>query len=79
MKNKFLIKYVVKYFILLVIATYAFQGGAYLVNQKDDFAKLLGCAIFTGLAVGGAVVLASDINKVQTILKNKKENEQESN
>jgi hypothetical protein len=78
--NKNIVKYCVKYFVVLTIGAYIYNTCTNLINQKSDVANLIGTALFAGLFVGTILILKSDVTKLVKNLKNenkeKKQNEE---
>ena len=75
--NKNILKYSLKYFVVLTVGAYVFNTCTNLINQKSDVANLVGTALFAGLFVGSLLILKSDVTKlVKNLTENKnKENE----
>lgn len=73
--NKNIVKYCVKYFVLLTLGAYAFNASTSLINQKSDVANLIGSALFAGLFVGTVLILKSDVTKLVKNI-NKTENKE---
>jgi hypothetical protein len=62
--NKNIVKYCVKYFVVLTIGAYIYNTCTNLINQKSDVANLIGTALFAGLFVGTILILKSDVTKL---------------
>jgi uncharacterized Tic20 family protein len=73
--NKNIVKYCVKYFIVMTVMAYIFNLSASLVNQKSDVANLVGSALFAVLLLVVGLVLKSDVTKLVKNLKNENNNE----
>jgi len=73
--NKNIVKYCVKYFIMMTAMAYIFNLSASLVNQKSDVANLVGSALFAGLFISTLVILKSDVTKLVKNI-NKTENKE---
>lgn len=74
--NKNIVKYSLKYFVVLTVGAYVFNTCTNLINQKSDVANLLGTALFAGLFIGSLIILRSDVTKlVKNIKSENKENE----
>jgi uncharacterized Tic20 family protein len=73
--NKNIVKYCVKYFIVMTVMAYIFNLSASLVNQKSDVANLVGSVLFAGLLLVVGLVLKSDVTKLVKNLKNENNNE----
>ena len=74
--NKNIVKYSLKYFVVLMVGAYVFNTCTNLINQKSDVANLLGTALFAGLFIGSLIILRSDVTKlVKNIKSENKENE----
>ena len=74
--NKNIVKYSLKYFVVLTIGAYVFNTCTNLINQKSDVANLVGTALFAGLFIGSLIILRSDVTKlVKNIKSENKENE----
>ena len=74
--NKNIVKYSLKYFVVLTVGAYVFNTCTNLINQKSDVANLLGTALFAGLFIGSMIILRSDVTKlVKNIKSENKENE----
>ena len=74
--NKNIVKYSIKYFVVLTVGAYIFNTCTGLINQKSDVANLLGTALFAGLFIGTLIILKSDVTKlVKNIKSENKENE----
>ena len=74
--NKNIVKYSLKYFVVLTVGAYVFNTCTNLINQKSDVANLVGTALFAGLFVGTLIILKSDVTKlVKNINTENKENE----
>jgi hypothetical protein len=74
--NKNIVKYSLKYFVILTAGACVLNTCTNLINQKSDVANLLGTALFAGLFVGSLLILKSDVTKlVKNIKTQNKENE----
>jgi hypothetical protein len=74
--NKNIVKYCVKYFVVLTVGAFILNQCTNLINQKSDVANLLGTALFAGLFIGSLILLRSDVTKlVKNIKSENKENE----
>jgi hypothetical protein len=74
--NKNIVKYSLKYFVVLTVGAYVFNTCTNLINQKSDVANLVGTALFAGLFIGSLIILRSDVTKlVKNIKSENKENE----
>ena len=74
--NKNIVKYSLKYIVVLTVGAYVFNTCTNLINQKSDVANLLGTALFAGLFIGSLIILKSDVTKlVKNIKSENKENE----
>jgi len=74
--NKNIVKYSLKYFVVLTVGAYVFNTCTNLINQKSDVANLLGTALFAGLFIGSLLILKSDVTKlVKNTKSENKENE----
>ena len=74
--NKNIVKYSLKYFVVLSVGAYVFNTCTNLINQKSDVANLVGTALFAGLFIGSLILLRSDVTKlVKNIKSENKENE----
>ena len=74
--NKNIVKYSLKYFVVLTVSAYVFNTCTNLINQKSDVANLVGTALFAGLFIGSLIILKSDVTKlVKNIKSENKENE----
>jgi hypothetical protein len=74
--NKNIVKYSLKYFVVLSVGAYIYNTCTNLINQKSDVANLLGTALFAGLFIGSLIILRSDVTKlVKNIKSENKENE----
>jgi uncharacterized Tic20 family protein len=73
--NKNIVKYCVKYFVVMTVMAYIFNLSASLVNQKSDVANLVGSVLFAGLLLVVGLVLKSDVTKLVKNLKNENNNE----
>ena len=62
--NKNIVKYSIKYFVVLTLASYGWSVAASLASQKSDVANLIGTALFAGLFVGTILILKSDVTKL---------------
>jgi hypothetical protein len=74
--NKNIVKYSLKYFVVLTVGAYVLNQCTNLINQKSDVANLVGTALFAGLFIGTLIILKSDVTKlVKNIKSENKENE----
>ena len=74
--NKNIVKYSLKYFVVLTVGAYVFNTCTNLINQKSDVANLVGTALFAGLFIASLIILRSDVTKlVKNIKSENKENE----
>ena len=74
--NKNIVKYSLKYFVVLLVVAYVYNTCTNLINQKSDVANLVGTALFAGLFVGTLLILKSDVTKLVNNTKTEnKENE----
>jgi hypothetical protein len=74
--NKNIVKYSLKYFVVLTVGAYVLNTCTNLINQKSDVANLVGTALFAGLFIGSLIILRSDVTKlVKNIKSENKENE----
>ena len=74
--NKNIVKYSLKYFVVLSVGAYVYNTCTNLINQKSDVANLVGTALFAGLFVGTLLILKSDVTKLVNNTKTEnKENE----
>jgi len=74
--NKNIVKYSLKYFVVLTVGAYILNQCTNLINQKSDVANLVGTALFAGLFIGTLIILKSDVTKlVKNIKSENKENE----
>jgi hypothetical protein len=74
--NKNIVKYSLKYFVVLTVGAYVLNTCTNLINQKSDVANLVGTALFAGLFIGSLILLRSDVTKlVKNIKSENKENE----
>ena len=74
--NKNIVKYSLKYFVVLTIGAFILNQCTNLINQKSDVANLVGTALFAGLFIGSLIILKSDVTKlVKNIKSENKENE----
>ena len=74
--NKNIVKYSLKYFVLLTAGACVLNTCTNLINQKSDVANLVGTALFAGLFIGSLIILRSDVTKlVKNIKSENKENE----
>ena len=67
-------KYCSKYFFLIAIGAYIYDMSSRYINQKNDFANLIGSALFAGLFVAVVLILKSDVTKLVQNINNKEEN-----
>ena len=75
--NKNIVKYSLKYFVVLTVGAYVLNTCTNLINQKSDVANLVGTALFAGLFVGTLVILKSDVTKLVKKLEENKNKENE--
>jgi len=74
--NKNIVKYSLKYFVVLTVGAFILNQCTNLINQKSDVANLVGTALFAGLFIGSLIILKSDVTKlVKNIKSENKENE----
>lgn len=73
--NKNIVKYCVKYFVVLTIGAYIYNTCTNLINQKSDVANLIGTALFAGLFVGTLLLLKSDLTKLARSVNGDNKNE----
>ena len=73
--NKNIVKYCVKYFVVLTIGAYIYNTCTNLINQKSDVANLIGTALFAGLFVGTLLILKSDVTKLAKSVNGDNKNE----
>ena len=73
--NKNIVKYCVKYFVVLTIGAYIYNTCKNLINQKSDVANLIGTALFAGLFVGTILILKSDVTKLAKSVNGDNKNE----
>jgi hypothetical protein len=73
--NKNIVKYCVKYFVVLTIGAYIYNTCTNLINQKSDVANLIGTALFAGLFVGTLLLLKSDVTKLARSVNGDNKNE----
>lgn len=64
MKNKTIIWYTVKYFVIFTLTTYLWQTAGELSTAKDDVQNIVGGALFAGLFLTWVLVLKHDLTKV---------------
>lgn len=70
--NKNIVKYCIKYFVVLTAVSYGWSVAASLASQKSDVANLVGSALFAGLFMSSLILLRSDGTKlVNFITENK--------
>ena len=72
--NKNIVKYSLKYFVVLTVGAYVFNTCTNLINQKSDVANLLGTALFAGLFIGSLILLKSDVTKLVKNIKSENKN-----
>ena len=72
--NKNIVKYSLKYFVVLTVGAYVFNTCTNLINQKSDVANLLGTALFAGLFIGSLLILKSDVTKLVKNIKSENKN-----
>ena len=75
--NKNIVKYCVKYFVVLTIGAYIYNTCTNLINQKSDVANLIGTALFAGLFIGLLLILKSDVTKLVNVITENKNKENE--
>ena len=75
--NKNIVKYCVKYFVVLTVGAFILNQCTNLINQKSDVANLLGTALFAGLFISTLVILKSDVTKLVKKLEENKNKENE--
>ena len=73
--NKNIVKYCVKYFVVLTIGAYIYNTCTNLINQKSDVANLIGTALFAGLFVGTILIWKSDVTKLAKSVNGDNKNE----
>ena len=73
--NKNIVKYSLKYFVVLTAGACVLNTCTNLINQKSDVANLVGSALFAGLFVGTLLILKSDVTKLVKNI-NKTENKE---
>jgi hypothetical protein len=73
--NKNIVKYCVKYFVVLTVGAYIYNTCTNLINQKSDVANLIGTALFAGLFVGTILILKSDVTKLAKSVNGDNKNE----
>lgn len=73
--NKNIVKYCVKYFVVLTVGAYIYNTCTNLINQKSDVANLIGTALFAGLFVGTILILKSDVTKLAKSINGDNKNE----
>ena len=73
--NKNIVKYSIKYFVVLTLASYGWSVAASLASQKSDVANLIGTALFAGLFVGTILILKSDVTKLAKSVNGDNKNE----
>ena len=74
--NKNIVKYSLKYFVVLTVSAFILNQCTNLINQKSDVANLVGTALFAGLFIGTLIILKSDVTKLVNNTKTEnKENE----
>jgi len=64
MKNKTIIWYVLKYFVLISGGFIAWQYAAKLATERDDLKNLIGYALFTGIVLTIVLTLKSEFAKL---------------
>jgi hypothetical protein len=62
--NKNIVKYSLKYFVVLTVGAFILNQCSNLINQKSDVANLVGTALFAGLFIGSLIILKSDVTKL---------------
>ncbi len=65
MKNKNIIKYTAKYFLLLFVTSIGYGFANEMLNAKSDFANYSGLAILLAIAIGWVTVLSDDLKKIK--------------
>ena len=73
--NYNIVKYCVKYFVVLTVGTYVCNMSGHLINQKSDVDNLIGIALFDGLLIGSLLVLRTDLTKLVKNIKDNNSNE----
>lgn len=73
--NKNIVKYCVKYFVVLTIGAYIYNTCTNLINQKSDVANLIGTALFAGLFISSLIILKSDVTKLARSVNGDNKNE----
>ena len=62
--NKNIVKYSLKYFVILTAGACVLNTCTNLINQKSDVANLLGTALFAGLFIGTLIIVRHDVAKL---------------
>ena len=62
--NKNIVKYCVKYFVVLTVGAYILNQCTNLINQKSDVANLVGTVLFAGLFIGTLIIVRPDVAKL---------------
>jgi hypothetical protein len=62
--NKNIVKYSLKYFVVLTVGAFILNQCTNLINQKSDVANLLGTALFAGLFIGTLIIVRHDVAKL---------------
>jgi hypothetical protein len=62
--NKNIVKYSLKYFVVLTVGVFILNQCTNLINQKSDVANLLGTALFAGLFIGTLIIVRHDVAKL---------------
>ena len=62
--NKNIVKYSLKYIVVLTVGAYVFNTCTNLINQKSDVANLVGTALFAGLFIGTLIIVRPDVAKL---------------
>ena len=75
--NKNIVKYCIKYFVVLTLTSYGWSAAASLASQKSDVANLMGTALFAGLFIGSLLILKSDGTKLVNVITENKNKENE--
>jgi hypothetical protein len=75
--NKNIVKYSIKYFVVLTLTSYGWSEASSLASQKSDVANLMGTALFAGLFIGLLLILKSDGTKLVNVFTENKNKENE--
>jgi hypothetical protein len=62
--NKNIVKYSLKYFVVLTVGAFILNQCTNLINQKSDVANLVGTALFAGLFIGTLIIVRRDVAKL---------------